>query len=468
MKMEKSKKQSKISKSKEVQPKLIQNAPSNKSPEEMKKEIAEFLAKQKIPKLAIFSEAPFIKSSSGILGNYFSQGFLSMGIPAIVIANYGVEPGGYLRFGQTNVLPVVRTDDDKKGLGTALQHFAKFQLDIFFYIDKDFIAGSNIATKIPNTWVLARLDSTQYPQEAIDALKKYKVVIAPTKFAEKELNKYGIKNEYIPIGVNTKIFQQTPKIESRKYFMVPKDHFCIGLVGDNKDKEPSNGWDSMFEAIQILFKICPQARSNTTVLVHTNRKDKDGIDLEKLTKGFGIDANCVCQDSHLMLIGVPEGAMSRMYSSMDVLLHLSRRCGSGMTILEAGACGVPSIVTDYGVQKERVNDGKCGWLIPVVHTVPNEDKTLSGIPDARKAGEALAEAYLDKKKRNDFSKKAKAYALNFSWEVILEQKWLPFLMKKGEEILKDKPTIKEIGKEETVEVKSDAVQKSPDSKSTKE
>lgn len=459
MKMRKLKKQSKISKSNP-----IQIAPSNKSPEEMKKEIAEFLARQKILKLAIFSEAPFIKSSSGILGNYFSQGFLSMGIPAIVIANYGVEPGGYLRFGQTNVLPVVRSEEDKKGFGTALQHFFKFKLDIFFYVDKDFIAGANIATKIPNTWVLARLDSTQYPQEAIDALKKYSIVISPTKFAEKELNKYKIKNEYIPIGVNTKIFQQTPKIESRTYFMVPKDHFCIGIVGDNKDKEPSNGWDSMFESIQIFFKICPEAKAKTTILIHSDRKDKDGIDLEKLTKGFGIDANCVCQDPHLMILGVPEGAMSRMYSSMDVLLHLSRRCGYGMTILEAGACGVPAIVSDYGAQRERVNDGKCGWLIPVVHLIPNEDKTQSAIPDARKAGEALAEAYKDKKKKETFGKKAKAYALNYSWEIILEQRWLPFLQKKGEEILKEE--VKPV--EGKLVVNPKEIKKSPDSQPTKE
>ena len=457
MKMVKSKKQSQTSKSK-VPVKIV---PSTKSPEEIQKEIAEFIARQKILKIAIYGEAPFIKSSSGILANYFSQGFLSMGIPAIVIANYGIEPGGYLRFGQTNVLPVVKSEDDKKGFGTALQHFAKFKLDVFFYVDKDFTAGANIATKIPNTWVLARLDSIQYPQEAIDALKKYSVVIAPTKFAEKELSKYGIKSEYIPIGVNTKIFQQYPKIESRQYFMVPKDHFCIGIVGDNKDTEPSNGWDSMFESIQIFFKMCPEARTKTTILIHSNRKDKDGIDLEKLTKGFGIDENCVCQDPHLMLLGVPEGAMSRMYSSMDVLLHLSRRCGSGMTLLEAGACGVPAIVTDYGVQKERVKDGKCGWLIPVVHLVPNENGSQSAIPDAHKAGEALLEAYTNKKERENFSKKAKDHALNYSWEVILEQKWLPFLQKKGEEIL---------GKEEIkpLEEKKDARQKNPDSKSTKE
>jgi glycosyltransferase involved in cell wall biosynthesis len=319
-------------------------------------------------------------------------------------------------------------------------------LDTLFYVDKDFIAGANLASKIPNTWVLARLDSTQYPQEAIDALKKYKVVIAPTKFAEKELNKYGIKNEYIPIGVNPKIFQPSPKIESRKYFMVPKDNFCIGIVGDNKDKEPSNGFDSMFEAIQIFFKMCPEAQEKTTILIHSNRKDKDGIDLEKLTKGFGIDKNCIYQDSHLMLLGVPEGAMSRMYSSMDVLLHLSRRSGSGMTILEGGACGVPAIVTNFAVQKERVNDGKCGWLIPVVHLVPNEDGTQSAIPDVEKAALALVEAYKDKSKRESFGKKAKEYSLKYSWEVILEQKWLPFLIKKSEEILGNEETIEEVKK----------------------
>jgi glycosyltransferase involved in cell wall biosynthesis len=334
-----------------------------------------------------------------------------------------------------NVLPVKRPDDDKKGFGTALQHFHKFKLDVFFYLDKDFTMGQAIATKIPNTWVLARLDSIDYPVEAIEALKKYSVVIAPTIFAEKELKKYGISNVYIPIGVNPRIFQQQPKIESRKFFSVPKDHFCIGIVAENKDREPSNGWDLMFEAIEKFFKICPEAKEKTTVLIHTNRKDPDGIDLEKLSKGFGIDSNCVVQDPHLMMLGVPEGAMTRMYSSMDVLLHLSRRCGSGMPIMEAGACGVPSIVSDYAAQNERVNDGKCGWLIPIVHLVPNEDKTKSAICDPLKAAEALAEAFKNKKKRDDLGKKAKAFALNYSWEVVLEQKWLPFLEKKGEEIL---------------------------------
>jgi len=429
--MEKSRKQSKISKSKK-DVKVIN--PSNKTPEELKKEINEYLAKQKILKIMIYGEAPFIRDSTGILGNYLVQGFLNIGIPALIVANYGVETGGYIRFGNATVLPVARPEEDKKGFVTTLQHFTKFKVDLILYLDKDFKAGITVANKAP-TWVIPRLDSLEYPIEYLDALKSYKEVIAPTLFAEKELKKYGITHTYIPIGVHLKSFQQSPKIESRKFFAVPKDHFCIGIVGDNKDKEPSNGWDSMFEAISIFFKICPKAKKKTTILIHSDRRDKDGIDLEKLSKGFDIDDNCIVQDPHLMLLGIPEGAMSRMYSSMDVLLHLSRRCGSGMTILEAGACGVPSIVTDFAVQNERVNNGKCGWLVPVVHLVSNDDKTKSAIPDAQKAAEALAEAYNNKKKRNDFSKKAKTFAINYSWEVILEQKWLPFLTKKGEELL---------------------------------
>jgi glycosyltransferase involved in cell wall biosynthesis len=427
--MEKSKKPSKASKSKK-DVKVIN--PSNKTPEELKKEINEYLATQKVLKIMIYGEAPFIKDSTGILSNYLVQGFLNMGIPALVVANYGIETGGYIRFGNATVLPVDRPDDDKKGFATTLQHFFKFKMDVVLYLDKDFQNGKAIATKVP-TWLLARLDSIDYPEEDLEALKKYKEVIAPTQFAEKELKKYGIPCTYIPIGVNIRNFQQYPKLESRKYFAVPNNHFCIGIVADNKDKEPSNGWDSMFEAISIFFKMNPEAKKKTTILIHSNRKDKDGIDLEKLTKGFGIDDNCIVQDPHLMILGVPEGALSKMYSSMDVLLHLSRRCGSGITILEAEACGVPAIVTDFGAQTERVNNGKCGWLVPVVHYVPNEYDTKSAIPDVNKAAQALSEAYKDKKKRSEFSKKSKIFASTLSWEVILEQKWLPFLEKKGEE-----------------------------------
>jgi glycosyltransferase involved in cell wall biosynthesis len=427
--MEKSKKLSKERKSKVE---IVHSEPSKRTPEQMQKEIAEFIAHQKVLKIGIYSDSPHIKTTTGVLANYLGQGFVMMGIPAVIIASYGVEPGGYLRFGQINVLPTCRTDTDKKGFETAMLHFMKFKLDILFYLDKDFKAGESLAKRIP-TWVLARLDSVDYPQDQIEALKKYKEIIAPTLFAEKELKKYGLASTYLPIGINTKILQQYPKIESRTYFAVPKDHFCIGMLGENKDTEPSNGWDSMFESIQLFFKLCPEAKKKTTILIHSDRKDKDGIDLEQLTKGFGIDDNCVVQDPHMLILGVPEAAMARMYSSMDVLLHLSRRSGSGLSILEAGACGVPSIVTNFGAQTERVNNGKCGWLIPVVHLIPNADGSKSSIPDVQKAAEALEEAWKNKKKRTEFSNKAKAYALNYSWEVLLEQKWLPFIEKKSEE-----------------------------------
>lgn len=57
--------------------------------------------------------------------------------------------------------------------------------------------------------------------------------------------------------------------------------------------------------------------------------------------------------------------LSEIYPLFDVFLLTSFSEGISVTLLESMACGVPSVVTDVGGNKELVVEGETGYLVPV-------------------------------------------------------------------------------------------------------
>ena len=56
----------------------------------------------------------------------------------------------------------------------------------------------------------------------------------------------------------------------------------------------------------------------------------------------------------------PPEEMAAIYASLDVLLNASMGEGFGLTVLEAQACGVPAIVTDFTAMREVCG---AGWKV---------------------------------------------------------------------------------------------------------
>jgi len=87
----------------------------------------------------------------------------------------------------------------------------------------------------------------------------------------------------------------------------------------------------------------------------------------------------------------PRGNVVQILNQCDVFCLLSRSEGFSNALLEAMACGLPSVVTDVGGNREALSEGESGYL------VPNEDAaaaaaritTLLENPEgARKMGRA--------------------------------------------------------------------------------
>lgn len=111
--------------------------------------------------------------------------------------------------------------------------------------------------------------------------------------------------------------------------------------------------------------------------------------------------------------------MARMCSALDVLLAPSRGEGFGLPLLEAQACGIPVIVTDFGSMAEV---GAVGWkvsgqreYVPVLeawYVAPS----VTGIVDA------LDAAYDD---AHGLTEAARGHALQYDADSITEHRLVP-------------------------------------------
>lgn len=137
---------------------------------------------------------------------------------------------------------------------------------------------------------------------------------------------------------------------------VPHDGFTFVFVGRIvRDK----GINELVAAFDRLHREHPATR---LVLVGRREDNLDPVSpatLQRIEAGDGIEA-----------VG-PQSDVRPFYANADALVFPSYREGFPNVVIEAGAMGLPSIVTDINGSREIIIDGKNGVIIP-----PRDEESL--------------------------------------------------------------------------------------------
>jgi len=123
--------------------------------------------------------------------------------------------------------------------------------------------------------------------------------------------------------------------------------------------------------------------------------------------------------------------MCRLYNSFDVLLGTTGGEGAGLPYLEANACGVPSVYTNYAAAPEYA--GPTG--VPVNaenYVVINTPGTRYYVADVDGIAEGLRKIY--DADRVKLALRCRAFAEKMCWENIIKDYWTPFLNSCEEEL----------------------------------
>lgn len=247
------------------------------------------------------------------------------------------------------------------------------------------------------------------------------IPMAMSRFGEAELKEF--EPLYCPHGVDISVYH--PEAGSiREEMEIAPDAFLVSMVAANKGR-PSR---KCFQQALDAFMIFQEQHRDAYLYIHTTVSPEfaGGEDIMALAAALGIHDRILIPPQYNMIFHPhSHEAMARVYASSDVLLNPSMGEGFGVPILEAAACGTPSIVTDHSAMPEVA--GPAGWVIPGRPYWTGQSSWMS-VPDVPKIVEALRAAAAESPDaRRSRSLQARSHAHLYDADLVLEKHMLPSL-----------------------------------------
>ena len=319
-------------------------------------------------------------------------------------------PGMSPDMGNKTLLPHAKAHfggDVRNGLVVTL-------LDVWV-LNPDVARKMNMACWVP-------VDHEPAPPRVTDFFRDSGAVpIAMSKFGQRMLEEFDPL--YCPHGIDSTAYKPIEQKKARELTQLPQDKWLVGMVAANKGN-PSR---KCFAEALIAFKHLADEHENVGLYLHTEAQGIfSGIDLPQLIRQIGIPGDRVYLSDQERLLFNPVGhdTMAHVYSALDVLLSPSAGEGFGIPVLEANACGVPAIVTDFSAQPEVCGAGwTVGW--DPYWTTQSSWQAKPKVPEIVKA---LKQAYARSAREVDAMKEqARSHALEYDVDYVMDEHMLPAL-----------------------------------------
>ncbi len=244
-------------------------------------------------------------------------------------------------------------------------------------------------------------------------------VIAMTRFGAKALEEF--EPMIVPHMVDTNLFKPLPdhKNECRAGLNIPVDAFVVGMVGCNQGLPSRKSFPQVFQAFAEFQK----RHSDAVLFVHADVYGRNGgVNLIELAHACGVPPDSL-RTSHQSAyhIGIPQDAIPYVYNAFDVLAMPSMGEGFGIPLIEAQACGIPVITTDFTAMTELCG---AGWLVQGDPWWDQLQNSWQKNPHVSEILEAMEEAYNHADSKHD---EARDFSLAFDTEKVFEECWKPVM-----------------------------------------
>jgi len=280
------------------------------------------------------------------------------------------------------------------------------------------------------------IDTEPMPARIKEKIEQAFFRIAMSKYGQEQAQAGGLDSEYVPLGIDSKIYNPMEQKKARENMMLPEDKFMIGMVAMNKGN-PSR--KAFFQTIQA-FAALKKKHSDVFLYLHTldGTRSPEMVNLVECCNAFGLsyayaygpgamEADVLFADQYRYALGYPPDIMAMMYSAMDVHALVTMGEGFGIPIIEAQACGVPVIVGDWTSMPELLFSG---WKVDKKDTIPifNNLAAFHYLPRPEAIAEQMESAYQAKDKKA-YRKQARKGALAYDADKITDKYWKPVLEK---------------------------------------
>lgn len=364
--------------------------------------------------------------------------------------------------------------DDQFGQTSLPETLKQYQPDIVWTLGDPWMVQH--VDKMPGRanfkWVsYVPIDRDILNVEWLPSLKAADVLVLYSRFGQEVVERQlpRVKTEMIYHGVDTDQFRPIDQAEARAASQVDPSTFVVGFVGRNQIRKriprlvnAFKAWNcktyiekhnvGKFEAEEFCADVqkwrCDKCEFfkqkrehfNSALYLHTTQgytDQNDGLwvgwhlneyaDRYKLNENpFQKPSRVFVPDPRIMktLQGVSDEALNTVYNTMNVHVLPTCREGFGLPILEAMACGIPSIVTKYSSVVELCADGRGLYAEPICFDdepfwdAPSAIVDIKQLTDQiQKVPEMMATGEWDTMKQE-----CRKYALKMQWKIVF-RKW---------------------------------------------
>src|SRR5260370_22640073 len=262
----------------------------------------------------------------------------------------------------------------------------------------------------------ADMGEGRLPPFLVGILKTVDLPIAMSRYGHDVALANDVEPAYIPLGVDTKVFEPPVDKWLAKQAFGYEGKFVILSDARNQIRKMVPRTLEIFRrfAIEkddvILHLHCdpddPRARS--LEYCYDLRSDiafLNLIDKVHLTKDMSISA------------GLPIERLVQIYQAADVHLLASLGEGFGMPTLQAAATGGVPLASDYTASQELV--GQHGEAISIRHFLLDSLGLRGGLIDIEDAVSRLEKLYRDRQLLASKAQSAREFALSYDWEGIV-------------------------------------------------
>lgn len=179
------------------------------------------------------------------------------------------------------------------------------------------------------------------------------------KIGMAEAPSYRIRLEEVPLGVDISYFKPLNRKKCRKKYQILENDFVILWLGRFSDIYKAD----LYSLIHVFGQLVRNNPEKSMRLILAGNHDRYAAYTDKLMEM----AEREQITNHIRFIYNEEiENRAELYSACDVFTSPADNIQEtfGLTPIEAMACGIPQVVSDWDGYRDTVKDGETGFLIP--------------------------------------------------------------------------------------------------------
>lgn len=344
-----------------------------------------------------------------------------------MFAWYGLQGGMH----EVNGFRVYPCGTDPYGNDVIGAHARDFNANIVISLIDVWVMHETAKKIAPALWLpWLPIDHNPVPQKVLDSLTGAHLPLTYSRSGRDLLAAAGVVNEYIPHGLEPTIYKVLPDVDKVRAFrrdvLGNPSHLTV-MVAANKGLPDRKAFQVQVRAWANFAKDKPGAK----LYIHSEPTTMyGGIDFAALLANLGIADKVIFPDRYQYFRGLPADYLALIYNNADAYLGASMSEGFGIPLIEAQACGVPVITTDYLSMPELV---RWGYAIPPRDLFWTAMNSWWAWPDVDLIQDALENLYTKWHENGDIwplSLRLKVQDQihgEYSWDAIARDQWQPLM-----------------------------------------